>query len=84
MPGNPGIRRFVWEHANDVHCIMHHLGCSGVTFSAAKTQLARPEVIILGQKCTQEGRLPEDIKKILDWPVLKTPTEVRGFLGLCG
>ena len=84
--GNPGIRRFVWEHANDVHRIMHRLGCSGVTFSAAKTQLAQPEVIILGQKCTQDGRLPEDakIKKILDWPVLQTPTEVRGFLGLCG
>ena len=86
IPGNSGIRRFVWEHANDVHRIMHRLGCSGVTFSAAKTQLARPEVIILGQKCTQDGRLPEDakIKKILNWPILKTPTEVRGFLGLCG
>jgi len=86
IPGNPGIRRFVWEHANDVHRVMHRLGCSGVTFSATKTQLAQPEVIILGQKCTREGRLPEDakIKKILDWPTLKTPTEVRGFLGLCG
>jgi transposase InsO family protein len=86
IPGNPGIRRFVWEHANDVHRIMHRMGCAGATFSATKTQLARPEVVILGQKCTQEGRLPEEakIKKILDWPVLKTPTEVRGFLGLCG
>ena len=86
IPGNSGIRRFVWEHANDVHRIMHRLGCSGVTFSAAKTQLAQPEVIILGQKCTPDGRLPEDakIKKILNWPVLQTPTEVRGFLGLCG
>ena len=86
IPGNPGIRRFVWEHANDVHRIMHRLGCSGVTVSATKTQLAQPEVIILGQKCTPEGRLPEDakIKKIIDWPILKTPTEVRGFLGLCG
>jgi transposase InsO family protein len=86
IPGNPGIRRFVWEHANDVHRIMHRLGCSGVTFSATKTQLAKPEVIILGQKCTREGRLPEEakIKKILDWPILKSPTEVRGFLGLCG
>ena len=86
IPGNPGIRRFVWEHANDVHRIMHRLGCSGVTFSAAKTQLAQPEVIILGQKCTQNGRLPEDakIKKILNWPALQSPTEVRGFLGLCG
>lgn len=86
IPGNSGIRRFVWEHANDVHRIMHRLGCAGATFSATKTQLAQPEVIILGQKCTREGRLPEDakIKKILDWPTLKTPTEVRGFLGLCG
>ncbi len=23
MKGNPGIRKFIWEHANDVHCVMH-------------------------------------------------------------
>ncbi len=83
---NPGIRKFIWEHANDVHRIMHRIKQAGATFSAKKTQVCRPEVVIVGQKCTPEGRLPEETKvtKILEWPTLKTVKDVRGFLGLCG
>jgi transposase InsO family protein len=83
---NPGIRRFIWEHAVDVNRIMHRIKESGATFSAKKTQICRPKVIIIGQKCTPEGRLPEDDKvaKILNWPILKTTKEARGFMGLCG
>jgi hypothetical protein len=83
---NPGIRRFIWEHAQDVHRIMHRLACAGMTISAKKTQLCRPSVVIVGQKCTPEGRCPDDsrVQKVLDWPPLKTPKDVRGFLGLCG
>ncbi|SJL17472.1 uncharacterized protein ARMOST_21023 [Armillaria ostoyae] len=86
IPENPGIRQFIWEHANDVHRIMHRVKCAGGTFSPKKTQVCRPSVIILGQRCSAEGRHPEDgrVTKILNWPVLKTSTEVRGFLGLCG
>ena len=86
LSDNPGIRRFIWEHAADVHRIMHRIKCAGGTFSAKKTQICRPEVVIVGQKCTPEGRSPEDdrVTKIINWPPLKTPKEVRGFLGLCG
>ena len=83
---NPGIRRFIWEHAQDVHRIMHRIKCAGATFSPKKTQICRPEVVIVGQKCSAEGRSPDDdrIAKILKWPPLTTVKEVRGFLGLCG
>jgi transposase InsO family protein len=83
---NPGIRRFVWEHAQDVHRIMHRVKDSGATFSALKIQLCLPRVLILGQTCTPEGRLPDKskVEKILNWPDLTTPKEARGFLGLCG
>jgi transposase InsO family protein len=83
---NPGIRRFIWEHACDVHRIMHRVKCAGVSFAPKKAQICRQEVVIIGQKCTSEGRLPEDdkVKKIVDWPIPKTTKEVRGFLGLCG
>jgi hypothetical protein len=83
---NPGIRRFIWEHAEDVHRIMHRVGCAGGTFASNKAQICQEEVVIVGQKCTPEGRLPEDSKvtKILNWPPLTTPKEARAFLGLCG
>lgn len=83
---NPGIRRFIWEHANDVHRILHRVGHAGITFSGLKAQICRPEVIIVGQKCTPEGRKPEDdkVEKIRNWPAPKTVKEVRGFIGLCG
>jgi transposase InsO family protein len=83
---NPGIRRFIWEHAVDVNRIMHRIAESGATFSAKKTQICRPEVVIIGQKCTPQGRLPDEekVSKILNWPPLSTPKEARGFLGLCG
>jgi len=86
IPENPGIRRFIWEHALDVHRIMHRIKCAGASFSPKKTQICRPEAIIVGQKCTSDGRLPEDtrVSKILNWPPLETVKEVRGFLGLCG
>jgi hypothetical protein len=83
---NPGIRRFVWEHALDVNRIMHRVKQAGATFSASKCQICLPEVLIVGQKCTPEGRLPDEdkVKKILDWPLPENITQVRGFLGLCG
>jgi len=85
-PENPGIRRFIWEHGVDVHRIMHRVKHAGATFSPTKTQICRPEVLIVGQKCTPEGRLPDDdkVKKITNWPTLTTPQEARMFMGLCG
>ncbi|KIJ09703.1 hypothetical protein PAXINDRAFT_29467, partial [Paxillus involutus ATCC 200175] len=81
----PGIRRFIWEHAQDVHRIMHRIKEAGATFSASKIQLCLPKALILGQRCTPEGRLPDDdkVEKILNWPDLTTPKEARAFMGLC-
>jgi hypothetical protein len=41
--------------------------------------------VIVGQKCTSEGRLLEDkkVNKILNWPSLMTPNEAIGCLRLC-
>ncbi len=86
MKGNPGIHKFIWKHANDVHRVMHWIKCPGGTFSPKKTQICQPKVTILGQQCSAEGRHPEDgrVTKILKWPPVKSVTQVRGFLGLCG
>ena len=86
LPENPGIRHFIWEHAVDVNRIMHRIEESGATFSTKKTQICHPEVVIIGHKCTPEGRLPNNdrVSKILNWPPPSTVKEARGFLGLCG
>jgi len=83
---NPGIRRFMWEHLNDLHRILHRIGESGGTVSGKKMQLCRTEVEIVGQKCSRDGRNPTDTRhqRITDWPTPANVSEVRGFLGLCG
>ena len=86
IPENPGIRRYVWEHLQDLHRILHRIGEAGGTVSGKKMQLCRSDVEIVGQKCSSRGREPTDakVKKILDWPVPRNTTDMRGFLGLCG
>jgi len=86
LPQNPRIRRYIWEHLNDVHRILHRLGEAGGTVSGKKMQLCQTEVEIVGTKCSSKGREPIDArtKKVLSWPRPKNLKEVRGFLGLCG
>ena len=86
LPENPGIRKYIWEHANDVHRIMHRIKDAGATFSALKIQLCLPEVKILGQIVNIHGRVPDQSKvdKVLNWPPPRNVKEARGFLGLCG
>jgi len=86
IPQNPGIRRFVWEHCIDVNRVLHRLGQAGATVSASKLFVCVPDVIVVGQRCTYEGRIPDDSKvsKIKNWPPCTTRTEVRGFLGTAG
>ena len=86
IPENSGIRRFIWEHALVVNRVLHRLAHAGATISPKKSQVAKPEIILVGQKLTYEGRLPDDsrVSKIKKWPTPMNLTEVRAFLGLCG
>ena len=86
IPENPDIRRFIWEHLNDLHRILHRIGEAGGTVSGKKMQLCKQEVEIVGQKCSQHGRNPTNIRadRIQKWPTPINLSEVRGFLGLCG
>ena len=65
---------------------MYKVEHAGRTFSPTKVQLAQSEVMIVDQKCTPQGRLPDTqkVEKILTWPALKSVKDVRAFLGLCG
>ena len=86
IPGNPGIRRFVWEHFLSVHRVIQRVKAYGATFSGTKAFIGVPQANILGHICTYEGRIidPARIQSIKDWPYPTNVSEVRAFLGLCG
>jgi len=86
IPGNPGIRRFVWEHLEAVYRIMQRMKVYGGTFSGTKSFIGVPQTTLLGHVCTYEGRIvdPTRAQAIANWPVPTNATEVRAFLGTCG
>jgi len=81
---NPRIRRFISEHLQDVHRILHHLCCARATVSAKKLVITSPEIVILGHKCNYNGCVLDDSKIacICDWPSCKTLSDICAFLGL--
>jgi hypothetical protein len=86
IPENPGIRRFVWEHFQNVNRVVQRMKYCGGTFSGYKTILCAEEITVVGHRCTIYGRLPEtDRVGVIDrWPALANLTEVREFLGTIG
>ena len=86
IPENPGIRRFVWEHLQNVNRVLQRVKYSGGTFSGLKSVVCAPEIVVVGHRCTYEGRKPEydKFKSIMNWGPCKDVSNVRGFLGTCG
>jgi hypothetical protein len=82
----PGIRRYILEHIQNIDRTLCEIERAGATVSGAKTQWCQPGVKIVGFVCDKDGRHPESSKvaKILDWPECQNTTELKGFLGLCG
>ena len=79
IPENPGIRRFVWEHFQDLNRIAQRMKYSGGTFSGYKSTLCAAEITVLGHRCTIEGRLPDEgrISKVMNWGPCQDLTDVR-------
>ncbi len=86
IPENPGIRRFVWEHLHNVNRIVQRIKHAGGTFSGHKSTFCAPSALVVGHRCTYEGRAVDEsrLQVIRDWPPCKNLTEVRGFLGTLG
>jgi hypothetical protein len=86
IPENEGIRRFVWEHLQNVNRVIQRVKHAGGTFSGIKSHVCVETAVVVGHKCTIDGRLPDEsrVKKVLDWPICRNLTEVRGFLGTLG
>ena len=86
IPENPGIRRFVWEHFQDLNRVCQRMKYSGGTFSGYKSFLCAPEITVLGQRCTIDGRLPDESKvtKVTNWAPCPDLSDVRAFVGTVG
>ena len=55
IDGNPGIRRFVWEHLADVVQILQRIKAVDGTVSAKKLQICAPRGIVVGHECMYVG-----------------------------
>ena len=55
IPENSGIRRFVWEHFQDLNRVVQRMKYSGGTFSGYKSILCASEITVLGHRCTING-----------------------------
>ena len=86
IPENPGIRRFVWEHFQNINRVVQRMKYCGGTFSGYKTILCAEEITVVGHRCTVNGRMPETdrVGVIERWPAATSLTEVRGFVGTVG
>jgi hypothetical protein len=86
IPQNSGIRRFVWEHFQNLNRVVQRMKYCGGTFSGHKTVLCAEEITVVGHRCTIDGRLPETdrVGVITRWPPCTSVSEVRMFLGTVG
>ncbi|KAI0037428.1 hypothetical protein FA95DRAFT_1473810, partial [Auriscalpium vulgare] len=78
---NGGIRQFVWEHFQNLNRVVQRMGYSGW-----KTILCAPEIVVVGHRCTRDGRIPDEqrVAKIVNWGPCQDLSNVRAFLGTVG
>ena len=48
IPENLGIRRFVWEHVNNVNRVLQQMKYCGGTFSRHKSVICAEEITVVG------------------------------------
>ena len=80
----PGIRRFVYEHIQNLDRTLERIERAGVSIGP-KSQFLKQGMTIVGFSTGSFGRLPEVTKviKILDWPSCTCISDAKAFLGIC-
>lgn len=74
------------EHIDKLHMVFQRLRETNLKVTLDKSEFLRKEVLYLGHQITKDGLRPNDdkIKSVLDFPLPRTPTEIKSFLGLVG
>ena len=72
------------KHIERIRLVLDRIAEAGLRLKPRKCHLFTKKVTFLGHKLSSHGVFsnPDNVQKLLDWPVPRTVTEVRGFLGL--
>ena len=75
----------VSEHFQRLDEVFCRLKQAGLKLKPSKCELLQEEVNFLGHVVTQNGVMPDasKVEAVRNWPVPRTVTDVRSFLGLC-
>ena len=73
------------EHLQHLEEILSRFQSSGLKLNPSKCCFARDQVQFLGHVVSKDGIQPDprNVKSVQDWPIPRSATEVRAFLGLC-
>ena len=73
------------SHVNHIDVVLQRLKGAGLKISPKKCDFFKDQVVFLGHVVSQEGisTSPDKVSAIKEWPVPKTVTDVRSFLGTC-
>lgn len=74
------------NHINNLKTVLKRLSQFNLKIQLDKCEFLKRETEFLGHVITQDGVKPNKnkVEKILDWPLPKTPKEIKQFLGLSG
>lgn len=74
------------EHINKLRAIFDRVRETNLKIQLDKSEFLRKEVLYLGHTITKDGLKPNDdkINAVLKYPLPKTTTEIKSFLGLVG
>ncbi len=74
------------EHEQHVRQVLGVLRKNKLYAKLSKCEFFQKEVTFLRHKFSKRGKEmePDKIKAILDWPIPRSASDVRSFLGLCG
>ncbi|CAC5402690.1 unnamed protein product [Mytilus coruscus] len=73
------------EHMKNLQLVFDRLLSAGLTLKPSKCEFAQKEVLYLGHRISREGVKVDQskVEAVKSFPVPKTETQVRSFLGLC-
>ena len=73
------------EHMKYIYSFLYVMEEQNLHLSAPKTQFMRPQCNYLGHVLSHNGVSvqPERVEALKNWPVPKSTTDVRAFLGFC-